>query len=214
MDEELLALTNSWNDMLSRHSAAALDHVYALHVTLYGSSYDRAGAIGAKQAALTGDYTQSIASLMVVKSDPEKPRVVFDKTWTIKGKTSHVRASLGFIKENGHWAVADETDVKTEELLASQQSCMGLVHEAVLSTDDGKMYRGKGYGTMYVCGPPDCDTFQIAGIHLDENGMQRLASFDVDQKKGVVAHAGVTLKPDPAIIGRMKTACAKEAQGK
>jgi hypothetical protein len=210
LDQQLVTLAQRWNDALARRDAEALRDVYAAHVTMYGASYDRSAAVAAKKAALTGDYTQAIANVLVTKGDPDKPRAIFDKSWTIAGKESHVRASLGFAKENGRWWVADETDAKTEAKLADE-SCLGLVHAAVLSTDDGKTYKKSPYGTMYVCGPPDCDTFQIAAIRLEKDQMERLASFDVDQKKGVVSHAGLELKADPAIVARMKAACAKEA---
>ena len=214
LDQQLVTLAQRWNDALARRDAEGLRDVFASHVTMYGTSYDRTQAIAAKKAALTPDYTQSIAGVLITKGDPDKPRAIFDKSWTIRGKESHVRASLGFAKEGGRWLVADETDAKTEAKLADE-SCMGLVHAAVLSTDDGKTYKKSPYGTMYVCGPPDCDTFQIAAIRLEMgHDMERLASFDVDQKKGVVSHAGVELKADPAIVERMKAACAKEAQGK
>jgi ketosteroid isomerase-like protein len=209
LDQELVTLVERWNEALARRDASALDDVYASHVTMYGTTYDRAQAIAAKKAALTPDYTQSIAGVLVTKGDPDKPRAIFDKSWTVRGKESHVRASLGFAKENGRWRVADETDAKTEAKLADE-SCLGLVHAAVLSTDDGKTYKKSPYGTMYVCGPPDCDTFQIAAIRLESDHMDRLASFDVDQKKGVVLHAGIDQKADPAIIARMKSACARE----
>ncbi len=213
IDQDLVTLAQRWNDALARRDAEALDDVFAAHVTMYGASYDRAHAIAAKKSALTPDYTQSIAEMLITKGDPDKPRAIFEKSWTIHGKESHVRASLGFAKENGRWRVADETDAKTEAKLADE-SCLGLVHAAVLSTDDGKTYKKSPYGTMYVCGPPECDTFQIAAIRLEHDHMDRLASFDVDQKKGVVYHAGVDQKADPAIVTRMKAACAREAQGK
>jgi hypothetical protein len=213
LDQQLVTLAQRWNDALARRDADGLRDVFASHVTMYGTSYDRTQAIAAKKLALAGDYTQSIAQVMITKSDPDKPRAVFEKSWTIRGKESHVRASLGFAKEGGRWLVADETDAKTEAKLADE-SCLGLVHASVLSTDDGVTYKKSPYGTMYVCGPPDCDTFQIAAIRLEKDEMQRLASFDVDQKKGVVSHAGVELKADPAIVARMKAACAREAQGK
>ncbi len=45
--------------------------------------------------------------------------------------------------------------------------------------------------------------------------MTREAPFEVDQKTGAVTHAGIALKPDAAIVARMKSACAREAaQGK
>jgi len=217
LDQELVTLAQRWNDALARRDAEGLRGVFASHVTMYGSSYDRSQAIAAKKAAIGPDYTQSIAGVLITKGDPDKPRAIFDKSWTINGKESHVRASLGFAKEGGRWLIADETDAKTEAKLADE-SCMGLVHAAVLSTDDGKTYKKSPYGTMYVCGPPDCDTFQIAAIRLEMgHDMERLASFDVDQKKGVVSHAGIDQKADPAIIARMKAACAREAladQGK
>ena len=213
LDQELVTLAQRWNDALARRDAEGLRDVFASHVTMYGTSYDRSQAIAAKKLALTGDYTQAIAQVMITKGDPDKPRAIFEKTWTIHGKESHVRASLGFAKEGGRWLVADETDAKTEAKLADE-SCLGLVHAAVLSTDDGKTYKKSPYGTMYVCGPPECDTFQIAAIRLEKDHMERLASFDVDQKKGVVSHAGLVLAADQAIVARMKTACAKEAQGK
>ena len=215
LDQQLVTLAQRWNDALARRDAEALRDVYAAHVTMYGASYDRSQAVAAKKAALTGDYTQSIASVMITKGDPDKPRAIFEKSWTIRGKESSVRASLGFVKENGRWWVADETDAKTEAKLADE-SCLGLVHAAIQSTDEGKMYKKSPYGTMYVCGPPDCDTFQIEAIRLElGKDMERLASYDVDQKKGVVSHAGVELKADPAIVARMKAACAREAsQGK
>jgi ketosteroid isomerase-like protein len=214
LDQELVTLAERWNAALARRDAEALGDVYAANVTMYGASYARAAAVAAKKVALTGDYTQSIAQVMIVKGDPDKPRAIFEKSWTIRGKESHVRASLGFAKENGRWRIADETDAKTEAKLADE-SCLGLVHAAVLSTDDGKTYKKSPYGTMYVCGPPECDTFQIAAIRLENDEMQRVASFDVDQKKGVVSHAGIELTADPAIVARMKASCAKEAaQGK
>jgi len=213
LDQQLVTLAQRWNDALVRRDADALGDVYAAHVTMYGASYSRAQAVAAKKTALTPDYTQAIAQVMITKGDPDIPRAIFDKSWTIHGKESHVRASLGFAKENGRWWIADETDAKTEAKLADE-SCLGLVHAAVLSTDDGKTYKKSPYGTMYVCGPPDCDTFQIAAIRLEHDQMDRLASFDVDQKKGVVSHAGLELKADAAIVARMKAACSKEAQGK
>lgn len=209
VDEQLIALTQRWNDALARHEAGALDAVYGAHVTLYGTTVDRAAAIAAKKAALTGDYTQSIASILVTKGDPEHPHAVFDKTWTNHGKESKVRASLAFAKEGGRWVVVEETDAKTEAKLADE-SCLGLVHKVVLSTDDAATYRKAPYGTMYVCGPPECDTFQIAAIRIGQD-LERLASFDVDQKKGTVSHAGIELKADPQLVARMKAACAKEA---
>lgn len=215
LDQQLVTLAQRWNDALARRDAEALRDVYAAHVTMYGASYDRSAAVAAKKAALTGDYTQSIAQVLITKGDPDRPRAIFEKSWTVRGKESHVRASLGFAKESGRWWVADETDVKTEAKLADE-SCLGLVHAAVLSTDDGKTYKKSPYGTLYVCGPPDCDTFQIAAIRLElGHDLERLASFDVDQKKGVVSHAGIELAADPAIVARMKAACAREAsQGK
>jgi hypothetical protein len=209
VDEQLIALTQRWNDALAQHNADALDAVYGAHPSLYGTTLDRAAAIAAKRAALTGDYTQSIASILIVKGDPARPHAVFDKTWTNHGKQSSVRASLAFAKEGGRWVVVEETDSKTEAKLADE-SCLGLVHKVVLSTDDAATYRKAPYGTMYVCGPPECDTFQIAAIRI-EHDLERLASYDVDQKKGVVSHAGVELKADPQLVSRMKAACAREA---
>jgi hypothetical protein len=218
VDQQLVTLAQRWNDALARRDAEGLRDMYASHVTMYGTSYDRNQAIAAKKLALTGDYTQAIAQVMITKGDPDKPRAIFDKSWTIRGKESHVRASLGFAKEGARWLVADETDAKTEAKLADE-SCLGLVHACVLSTDDGKAYKKSPYGTMYVCGPPECDTFQIEAIRLGrpEEGLERLGTFEVDQKKGVVSHWGANdpLAADPAIVARMKAACAREAaQGK
>ena len=217
LDQQLVTLAERWNDALARRDADALRDVYAAHVTMYGAPYERSAAIAAKKAALTPDYTQSIAGVLVTKGDPDKPRAIFDKSWTIRGKESHVRASLGFAKEGGRWFVAEETDAKTEAKLADE-SCLGLVHAAVQSTNDGKTYKKSPYGTMYVCGPPDCDTFQIEAIRLEMgHDLERLGTFEVDQKKGTVSHWGSTdmLAADPAIIARLKAACAREAaQGK
>jgi hypothetical protein len=208
LDEQLISLTQRWSDALARHDADALDTIYGARVALYGATLDRAAAIAGKKAALTGDYTQSIASILVVRGNPERPRAIFDKTWTNRGKESKVRASLAFAKEGGRWVVVEETDAKTEAKLADE-SCLGLVHKVVLSTDDAATYRSAPYGTMYVCGPPDCDTFQIAAIRIGRD-LERLASYDVDQKKGVVSHVGVELKADPQLVARMKTSCARE----
>jgi len=210
VDEELITLTQRWSDTLTRHDADGLRDVYGARVTLYGSTLDREAAIAGKKAALTGDYAQAIASILIVRSNPERPAAIFDKTWTTHGKTSSVRGSLHFGQEASRWVVVEETDAKTETMLADN-SCLALAHKVVLSTDDAAVYRTAPYGTMYVCGPPDCDAFQIAAIRIGHD-LERLATYDVDPKKGVVTHAGVALNADPKVIAQLKVACAREGE--
>jgi hypothetical protein len=212
-EDEIGALVRRWNDALAQRNAAALEDVYGARVSLYGTSLDRASAIKTKAAALAGEYTQSIGPVEVERKDAAHPRATFDKTWQKRGKKGTVRASLGFANEDGRWVVVEESDAKTDQAIAdakSEESCLGLVHRVVLSTEDGKAYRKSPYGTMYVCGPPDCDGFQIAAVRFGNDAMQRLATFDVDQKSGVVSHAGLALAADPKLVARMKAACAKE----
>ena len=88
-------------------------------------------------------------------------------------------------------------------------SCLSLAHAAVVSTEEGEQFRHPPYGTLYVCGPKECETLQIAGYVIDKTGLQRLSNFDVDPGTGVVAHFGNLLEADAAIASRMKAACRK-----
>lgn len=208
---ELQSLTHRWNDALAQRDATALGAVYGARVRLYGTIVERKAALKMKSSALTDDYTQSIGAVTLDMRDPAHPRALFDKTWNKKGKAMRVRGSLGFGNEQGRWVVTDESDAKADSLMLDEHgedSCLGLVHAAVLSTEDGESYRHPPYGTLYVCGPPECETFQIAGYLLDKNGMQRMATFDVDPKTGVVSHVA-PIAADPGIVSRMKAACAK-----
>ena len=72
-----------------------------------------------------------------------------------------------------------------------------------------EQFRHPPYGTLYVCGPKECETLQIAGYVIDKTGLQRLSNFDVDPGTGVVAHFGNLLEADAAIASRMKAACRK-----
>jgi hypothetical protein len=211
LDVELQSLTQRWNAALAERNATALAPVYGARVSLYGTLVDRKTALKMKSAALTDDYTQSIGPVTLDMRDPAHPRALFDKTWNKKGKELTVRGSLGFGNEDGRWVVTDESDAKADSLLLDehgQDNCLGLVHAAVLSTEDGESFRHPPYGTVYVCGPPECETFQIAGYLEDKNGMQRMATFDVDPKTGVVSHVA-PIVADAAIVSRMKAACAK-----
>ena len=167
VDVELRSLTRRWNDALARRDAAALEAVYGARIRLYGAMVDRKTAVKMKAAALTDDYTQSIGSVALSTRDPAYPRALFDKTWKKKGKELRVRGSLGFAKEDGRWVVTDESDAKADSLTLDEHgedSCLGLVHAAVLSTQDGETFRHPPYGTLFVCGPPECETFQDAAL--------------------------------------------------
>lgn len=211
LDVELQSLTQRWNAALAQRNATALAAVYGARVRLYGTLVERKTALKMKSTALTDDYTQSIDSVTLDMRDPAHPRALFDKTWNKQGKELRVRGSLGFGNEDGRWVVTDESDVKADALVLDEHgedNCLGLVHAAVLSTEDGASFRHPPYGTVYVCGPPECETFQIAGYLEDKNGMQRMATFDVDPKTGVVSHVA-PIVADAAIVSRMKAACAK-----
>jgi len=212
IDVDLQALTRRWNDALTQRNAAALNAVYGTRIRLYGATVDRRTAVKMKAAELTDGYTQSIGSIVLNAQDPTHPRALFEKTWWKKGKALKIRGWLGFAKQDGHWVVTSESDAKADSLMLDEHgedSCLGLVHAAVLSTEDAELFRHPPYGTIYVCGPPECETFQVAGYIIDKNGLQRLSSFDVDPETGVVAHVGTPLAADGAIVSRMKLACNK-----
>ena len=61
----------------------------------------------------------------------------------------------------------------------------------------------------YVVGDGRCGGWHCA--HLERraaDGLQRLSSFAVDPKTGVVSHVS-PIEADAAIVSRMKAACAK-----
>jgi hypothetical protein len=210
LELELRSLAQRWNDALANHNVAMLSSVYGARVRLYGRDVDRKVAIKMKTAAASGDYTQSMGPIEIDLREPTYPRVLFTKTWLTKGKEFSIRASLDFAKENGRWVVIEESDAKADDAALQdngKDSCLGLVHAAVMSTQDGLLYRHPPYGTQYVCGPPECDTYQIDGIRLGNEGMERMARFDVDPMTGVVSHV-TPIVADPVIVTRMKAACA------
>ncbi len=216
VEQELRALAQRWNDALAKRDADALRAVYGARVAMYGAPYDREAAIAAKKKALTADYTQSIASIHILRSEPDRPAALFEKTWTTQHKTSHVHASLQFAKEDDRWVVVEETDGKTEQLLWDA-SCLGLVYAAIESTDEFTQYRSAGserepYVLTEPCSPPECAKFQIKLMQIGHD-YGPFVIYDVDQVSGVVSRHddGVAIKADAAIVARMKLACAREA---
>jgi hypothetical protein len=222
-EDALITVTMAWNDALARRDAPALRRVYGERVRLYEEQLDRETAIARKAAAFkrAPDYTQSIRSLKVDRSHPERPTVEFLKTWRTGGKESSTRGVLVLGTEGGdhHAVVLEESDVATDaKRLAAlrDEGCLGLVHAAVFSTPSGRSYHGKDAFTMIACEPPECDGFQVAAGRIggDPPSFQREALFEVDPKKGAVTHASVAEPADPAILARLKTACAAEYPAK
>ena len=121
--DEVVIVTMAWNAALSRRDAPALRRVYGEKVRLYEETIDREKAIARKAAAFKAapDYTQSIASLKVDRSQPERPTIEFLKTWKTSGKESSIRGVLVFGKEAGdngespHLVIVEESDVATDK---------------------------------------------------------------------------------------------------
>jgi hypothetical protein len=215
-DDELVTLTQRWNDALAKRDASALEKIYGADVRLYDQNLSRAAAVKNKAAALakSPDYTQSIASIAIDRKQADRPTATFLKTWKTGGKESSVAGILVFGKEPSGWVVVEESDQTTDKkrLARFQQGgCLHLVHAVVASTESGRAYAPPRAGTIVVCEPPSCDTFQIAGGRFggDPPSFQREATFDVDAKKGVVLRAGAAEAADPALLAKMKTACAE-----
>ena len=206
----------AWNDALARRDAPALRKVYGEQVRLYEQQVDRETAIARKAAAFkrAPDYTQSIRSLKVDSSHPERRTVEFLKTWRTNGKESSTRGVLVLGSEDGHTVVVEESDVTTDakRLAALQdEGCLGLVHAAVFSTASGRSYNGKNAFTMIACEPPDCDGFQVAAGHIgasSPSAFQREMIFEIDPKKDVITHDTIVEPADPAIMARLRAACA------
>jgi hypothetical protein len=219
-DDDAITVTMAWNDALARRDAPALRRVYGAKVRLYEEQLDRETAIARKAAAFkrAPDYTQSIRSLKIDRSHPERPTVEFLKTWRTGGKESSTRGVLVLGTEDGkqsHTVVLEESDVTTDaKRLAAlkDEGCLGLVHAAVFSTPSGRGYHGKDAYTMIACEPPECDGFQVEAGHIggDPPSFQREALFEVDPKKGVVSHATIVEPADPAILTRLKAACTAD----
>ncbi len=212
IEGELATVTRRWNSALANRDVEALGELYGERVRLYTTDTDRAGAIKMKRAAFTAapDYTQSIEKVSFNRRDPKLVRAEFDKKWTQRGKTSSVRGSITLAPENGKWVVVEESDVKTDSTTA-KYDCINWVHKAVTSTEDGSMFVPPKYLTFFVCGPPECDSYQIHAKQLTGDFyFQTLARYEVDVKNGVVMHGEEKLQANPAVIAKMKEACAKE----
>lgn len=218
-EDEVFATTFAWNEALAARNAPALEKVYGHDVRLYDETVDRKTAVSRKAVAFKGtpDYTQAISSLTFDGSNPQRLTMEFIKTWHAKGKDRKVRSVLVFeLDEDGHARIVEESDLSTDARRLAKldsEGCWGLVHEVVLSTPSGRGYRGNRVGTVVACDPTSCGTFQIYGVAFGKDEMERQAFFDVDQRTGEVhrgAPGGPTEPADPAIVAKMKTACALE----
>ncbi|MFO0736876.1 MAG: hypothetical protein U0270_13405 [Labilithrix sp.] len=215
--DEVMELTLAWNDAHARRDAAALRKVYAEQVRLYEAQLDRDAAIKQKEAAFKAapSYAQSIRSLSVDRSQPGRPTVQFMKTWSTDGKEKQIGGVLVFAIENGHPRVVEESDVAADQKRLAKldtAGCWGLAHAAVASTPSGRDFTRKDMGTIIECAPPECPGIQVAGTAFSGSppAMHKLAYFDVDYKKGVVMRGESEEPADPAIIERLKKACAAE----
>lgn len=214
-EDEVITLTLAWNDALARRDAPALRRVYGDKIRLYNEHVDRDTAIARKAAAFARapDYTQSIRSIKVDRTQADRPTVEMLKTWRSGGKETTVRGVLVFDTLGGHAELVEESDAVTDQKRLAKlddEGCWGLVHRAVLSTSEGRGYNGGSAGTLLVCAPPQCETFQIAAGRFGKDGFQREMTFDVDQRTGIVTHVYLPEPADPAIVARMKAACAAE----
>ncbi len=228
-EKEILEVTQKWNDALAKRDANALESVYASKVRLYESNVARAAAIKTKATALGAakDYTQSISNVEVDGPTTEHPKALFDKKWTQGGKEKSVRGSLVFTKENGHWMISEESDAKTDERREqaekNKDSCEALVIAAVMNTEEGKRLlagptNAKGghasNGLRLGGGPPEEPKYAVAIHENHSDHLATLAWFEVDPKTGVVTEQldedkALTVT-DPAIVPRLKAACAKK----
>lgn len=230
VEDEIAALTKTWNDALAKRDADALKNVYAKNVRLYTVEMTRDKAIKAKAEAFVNDkeYTQSISFLEIDTRKKAEPRALFNKTWKAKGKDSQVRASLVFAKEDGKWVIKEESDVPSDQrrLRAAQnaEGCESMVQQLASSTPDAQRVLGqrpdpsKGHlsnGTRIGGGPPESSYYSI-GIH--ENHSDRIVTMlwiEVDPKTGAMK-SGIDDSPitggSPALVEKVKTACASASR--
>lgn len=216
--DEIITMTMAWNDALARRDAPALRRVYGAKVRLYAENLDLDAVIARKAAAFksTPDYTQSIRSLKVDRSQPDRPTVEFLKTWRASGKENTIRGVLVFgFDGDTHPVIYEESDVATDaKRLAAlkDEGCYGLLHQVVYSTASGRAYHGHDASTMIACTPPECTGFEVAAGRFGGPSMtfHREATFEINHKTGAVSEDSVPTAADPTIVARMKTACAAE----
>ncbi|MDQ3108847.1 MAG: DUF4431 domain-containing protein [Bacteroidota bacterium] len=151
------SLTDSWTASLNLKNASIMKSFYADSVIYYGDKISGEDVVKRQQEYFSSnkDYHQKLAEYISEEQQPDGTwRIRITKQVTAAGKTADYPASLVFIKQNGIWKIASESDDITD---LKKGRPLSVHYEPEVITVEGLLEENTAFSSNTIGGDPKRD---------------------------------------------------------